>query len=142
MGAVPLANNAQGRAELDKQIARLRELGNLRSRSAPLVAQAAGEETSKTIAAGVSPSGQPWRQTKDGRAPLRNAAKALIVKVVGSVILMELRSPEARHHLGAIKGKIQRRIIPTGSLPGPFIEAIKRVVAGEFFSIMETTDAL
>lgn len=136
-----MANNAQGRAELDKQITRLNELGNLRTRSTPMVAEAAKQETKKTIEQAVSPSGLAWRKTKDGRTPLRNAAKNLSVKVIGSVVLMTLTGPEARHHLGAVKGKIQRRIIPTGELPAPFVKAIKRVVTGEFFSIMETEDA-
>lgn len=140
---VPLASGKNNRAdsEMDKQIARLRELGNLRDKVVPQVVIAVTEETTQQVARAEAPSGRQWRLTEDGETPLKGAAKGLTVTGVGSVILMELDELHSRHHLGAVKGKKQRRIIPTGDIPKPFLKAMEKVITDKFFAIMETKDA-
>lgn len=130
-----------GEQALSKQIARLNSLGNLAARSVPFVAIAVKGEIAKQIKRGEGPDGRPWRLTEAGETPLKNADQAVQITVSGTVVLLRLDGHHARHHLGAVKGKKQRKILPTGNIPQPMTRAIKRVVTGEFFVIMETTDS-
>jgi hypothetical protein len=118
-------------------IDRLHRLEGLTTLSAPKVAVAVEAEVRDQISQGVGPDGVPWKKTKEGKTPLQNAASALTVRPIGSVVLLRLTGPEAKHHLGAVKGKIKRPIIPTGKIPDPMTRAIERVVTGEFRRITE-----
>ena len=129
-----------GSIALNAQIAKLRRLGPaLTKGGAPAVALAVRGELAAQIAAGTGPDGRAWKPTKAGTPPLRNAAAALTVRAVGTVVVATLSGVEARHHLGAVKGKVKREILPTGKIPDPVTRAITRVVTAEFEAIMGGT---
>ena len=111
---------------------RLRELGDIAEDVAPDVAGAVEDELAKQIERGVGPDGRAWALTRDGRKPLRNAASALTVRAIGTVIVTQLGGPEARHHLGAVRGKVRRAILPTRRIPDPMVRAIRRVIEQRF----------
>ena len=115
---------------------RLRELGDIAEDVAPEVAEAVHDELTKQIRRGVGPDGRPWKLTRDGRQALRNADKALNVRAIGSVVVTSLGGPEARHHLGAVRGKVRRPILPTRRIPNPMTRAIRRVVERKFEHVM------
>lgn len=123
---------ADGRAELEAQIRRLRELGKLVADAAPAVADAVGRELEQQIERGVGPDGTPWQLTQDGRQPLRGAARAVRTRALGNVVIVEVTGVEARHHLGAVRGKVKRPIIPTRSIPQPVAVAITKVIGERF----------
>jgi hypothetical protein len=126
-----------GDAELDAMIARIRKLPQLGRMAAPEVARAVEAEAERTIAAGTTPDGTPWAPKKSGEGqPLANAAKALGVVALGSTIFMKLNGPEARHHLGRVKGGTARQIIPTKDIPPPMAAAIREVLTRKFVEVM------
>lgn len=127
---------ADGSARLQEQIDRLRQLPTMVNRAAPKVATEFERELERNIAAGVGPDGRPWPKTKEGKLPLRNAAAALSVKAIGSVVLAKLTGIEVKHHLGAVKGGIRRPILPTGRIPDPITKAIATVIRDEFKATM------
>jgi hypothetical protein len=100
-------------ASLDALIRRLRELETFPERVAPAVAVKVKEILVQQIAAAQFPSGAAWPDTQDGRKALRNAAKALDVTAVGNVIVARLNGVEARHSVGAVRGHVQRQILPS-----------------------------
>lgn len=128
-----------GSIALDAQIAKLRRLATFVGGSAPVVALAVKREIGAQIAAGRGPDGKAWKPTKAGTPALRGAAGALTVKAIGSVVVATLTGVEARHHFGAVKGKVKREILPTGKIPDPVTRAITRVLTGEFNAIMAGT---
>jgi hypothetical protein len=131
---------SNGAAQLDGQIARLRELAKLVPSAAPAVAVAMSDVIVANIARGVGPDGAPWERTEEGKQPLRGAAKALEVRAVGTVVVATLTGPEARHHLGAVRGGVRREILPTGgTIPGPMVDRIERAVTDRFRAIMSPT---
>lgn len=123
---------ADGRAALDAHIRRIRELPGLVDRAAPEVARAVERELQLQIRRGETPSGRSWKLRADGGAALVNAGKALTVRVVGKVVLVRLEGPEARHHLGAVRGGVRRQILPTASIPEDMAEAIGDAFTREF----------
>jgi hypothetical protein len=129
-------SNAAAFAALDEQIRRLRSVQGLAKDAAPFVADALKEEIDAQIARGQGPDGRPWVRTDEGRAPLKNAAKAVTVKALGATIVARVEGPEAYHHRGQTRGNIVRPIIPTGRLTAPFTRAIKRVLAERYASLM------
>lgn len=112
---------------LDQHIARIREVPGALPRIAQQVASALELEIAANIAAGRGPDGQPWPPTADGRRPLAGALSAITVRPEGTTIVITVNGVEARHHLGAVKGKLARPLIPTGEIPGPMLEALDRV---------------
>jgi len=127
---------ASGAVVLQRQIDALRSLSKITTVVAPSVAFAAKREIVAQIARGQGPDGKPWKLTKAGTVPLRGAAEGVTVSAVGSVIVIRVDGHHARHHLGAVKGKIKREIIPNRRIPGPLSRAIRRVVVREFRSTM------
>lgn len=125
-------DNSAGFAALDEQIRRLRSLKAVGAEVAPKVAEALRTELESQIAEGVGPGGKPWKLTKAGKVPLRNAAAALSVKAVGSAVIARLTGPTALHHLGAAAGHIRRAILPTRKLPDRAVAAIKKVILQHF----------
>jgi hypothetical protein len=123
---------ADGRAELQRQIAKLRGLSNLAPRIAPEVARELERELRENVAAGRGPDGKPWEPTKDGRRPLKNAARQVSASAVGTVIIARVDGIEARHHVGAVRGGTARPMIPTGSIPDPVSRAIEAVATRAF----------
>ncbi len=127
---------ADGAAALEAHIARLRQLPGLVQRAAPEIARAVELELRLQIGAGVDPSGKALVRTAEGKQPLRGAAAALEVHVVGTVVVCSLTGVEARHHLGWVKGGIRRQILPTGRIPDPMTRAIRKVCVKHFEQTM------
>ena len=123
-------------AALDAHIARVRSLPELGRRAAPDVAIAVRDELERQIGAGVDPNGKPWKRTEDGRVPLATAAEALHVGAVGSTVVIRLTGHIARHHLGRVKGGVQRQVIPIRGLPAPLAGAVKVVLVEHFGEVM------
>lgn len=124
---------ANGRAALDAQVNRLRTLGKAIVRdAAPKVAVAVKKEIDASISAGREPSGKPWTPTASGKKPLANAAAAVSVTAVGTVVVVRLEGHEVHHHRGDTRGNVVRQIIPSGKTPEPVTKAIADVVETEF----------
>jgi hypothetical protein len=121
---------------LDAQIRRLRSVKGLAKDAAPFVAKALKSEIDAQIARGEGPDGTPWALTDEGRRPLQNAAKAVSVTAVGSVVVARVEGHEAFHHRGQTRGNVRRPIIPTGTLTEPFTRAIKHVVTERYAALL------
>jgi hypothetical protein len=119
---------ADGTITLQRWIAKIRELGTVPEDAAPEVAKELEAEIQANIAAGRGPDGEPWKLTAAGDRPLKRAGAQVRVRVMGSTILVTLTGPEVRHHRGTARGRITRRVIPTGQLNGPALAAVKRVI--------------
>lgn len=113
---------------LQAQIRRLQDLPGAGERYAPEVAEVLQVGISRQIAAGTDPAGTPWQPTKEGKRPLQHAAGALTCFAAGNVVIAKLTGLEALHHMGAVKGKIRRQILPSAQIPAPITAAISEVV--------------
>jgi hypothetical protein len=131
-----VANNAAAFAALDEQIRRLRAVQGLAKDAAPEVADELKKELDAQIDRGQGPDGKPWAKRDDGRRPLRNAAGAVTVKAVGTVIVARVTGHHAYHHRGQTRGNVARPIIPTNRLTEPFTRAIKKVLDRRFAETM------
>jgi hypothetical protein len=127
---------AGGDAVLASMIDRIRSLGELPEVVAPEVATELKRVTDANIARGVGPDGTPWELTADGKVPLRGAAAAVTARAIGTMVLMRVDGPEARHNNATAKGRIRRRILPTPQLSAPIVAAIRRVCGKRFARAM------
>lgn len=125
-----------GMSALDRQIARLRELGRLVPVSTPVVASAVKDELAAQLRRGEAPDGRPWAKTAEGRDALPNAARDLSVRPVGTTIVCRIDGVHARHHFGHVRGGIKRQILPSGKIPDPVVVAIDKVITREFRKTM------
>jgi hypothetical protein len=123
-------------ADLRAMIAKLRELDGMVERAAPEIAKAVERELGAQVAAGLGPDGKPLRPTKDGRQPLQNAARAIRVRAVGTVIVAKVEGHHALHHLGRARGGIRRPLIPTETTTEPVAKAIEKTLTAEFRKTM------
>lgn len=116
--------------ELDEMIARLRALPRAVEEALPEAARELEKIIAGNIVAQRGPDGEAWEKPKDPETStvLRGAMKNVTVKAIGSVLLARVDGVEARHHLGLIKGKVSRKLIPTKKIPGPMVEALRRVI--------------
>ena len=129
-------SNSKGFAALDDMRKRLLQLHTVPERSAPQVAKAAKAEMIKQVRKQQGPDGRAWPKSKTGERVLVRAGNVVRVSAVGSVVVMTLEDHYARHHLGAVKGKTKRPILPTERIPDPMVKAITSVVTQEFFAVM------
>jgi hypothetical protein len=132
---------AEAITALRQQIARIRAIPGMIERIAPEAVKAVDAELKRTIAAGESADGKKWKPTKDGQAPLKDAASAIDVEIVshsqlGTVIAATLHGPEARHHFGWVKGGIARPILPIKGLPDAIATKITKALEREFHKTM------
>jgi len=123
-------------ASLDRYLAKLEELGAQPRTIGPVAARAIERETDDQIARGVDPDGKPWPLTKDDSRPLANAAKAVSVRAVNGAVVMTVTGPEALHNEGKARGRIERRIIPSGSLPAPLSRVLSETIDADRARIM------
>lgn len=100
--------------------------------SMPALSAAVRAEVERTITAGTTAYGEQWQATKKGERPLRKAAAAVTVTPVNKTIYITLSGPEARHHLGRVKGKIKRGIIPERGLPSAMANSMRAVLERAF----------
>lgn len=110
-------------AALDRMIATARSMATLARDAAPLAARHVASSLRATAAAGQAPDGTPWPMKKDGGRALQNAAGAIAVTALGTVILIVLRGHHVYHHFGA--GVSRRPIIPQGSMPKRLGDAVR-----------------
>lgn len=123
--------------DLDRMIAKCREIPAITRRAAPDVATAMREDITRTIDAGTDAEGKAWAPRKaDGTQPLENAARAVRVVVADTRILARVTGPEARHHTGRVKGGTQRGIIPTRLTPR-LAERVREILNEHFRSVVE-----
>lgn len=112
-------------AAIDRMIQACRALARLPELAAPIVARNVEAELRASASAGRAPDGTAWAPRKrDGGKPLANAANAISVKALGTVVLIVLTGHHVFHHFGA-GGKPARRIIPQGSIPPKLGNAIR-----------------
>jgi hypothetical protein len=128
--------NAAAFAALDAEIARVRALGDLGNTVAPAVATALHDELARNITAGRSPDGEQLQRTREGKQPLRNAAKALTVRAIGTTILAKLTGIEARHNNGGVRGGIKRPMLPSRVMPQAVTATLRRVINAGFTKAM------
>lgn len=110
---------------LDALIAKVRRTHDFIVRAAPAAAKAVEAELRATAAAGTTPDGTAWAERKKGGRAMANAAEAITVKAVGTVLLARLRFPESIHHKGKTN-EPPRQILPNGEIPARVAEALKR----------------
>ena len=114
-------------SQLDALIARLRRSREFLARAAPAAAEAMQAELRASASAGTSPEGAAWAEKKGGGRALPNAASAITVKAVGTILLGRLVFPYTLHNIG--KGNApQRQVIPAGAMPPRVLAAIKRAL--------------
>ncbi len=119
-------------AGLDGLISKLRRSREFIARAAPAAAEAMAAELRATAAAGTSPDGTPWAPRKDGGRALANAAAAITVRAVGTVLLARAQHPYGIHNAGAGKTLPRRQVLPRGGIPPRVAEAIKRALVGSW----------
>jgi hypothetical protein len=119
-----------GEQELNDLIRKVRALPRVVEEALPEAARELEKIIAGNVAAQRGPDGQPWPKPKDPETTdvLRNAMKSVTVRAIGRVLIATVRGIEARHHLGIIRGRVKREIIPTKKTPAPMIEALKRVI--------------
>lgn len=119
----------------------LRGLGKTLMREAvPGIIEATRDVVTAQVARGEDPTGKRWKARKlDGGRPLKNAAANVEITDRRGVILMRITEHYAKHHVGAVKGKTRRRILPSSKLPSPYADAIREVLVRKFNETMGTT---
>lgn len=116
---------------------RLRRLKNFGRLSAPKVAQTVRKTIEETASKGQTPDGEPWKPTKAGTPPLRNAVSKLDVGVLRDMIVVQLTGHYARHSKGWVKGGIARKIIPNApDMPRVLSQAIEKEITRQLSEIV------
>lgn len=119
-------------ADLDDIIARLRAVDELGAAIAVEARPEVERAIRATAAAGTTPSGEAWKPTEEGNAPLKNAASAISVEISGATkatLAIVLRGHHRFHHFGSKRGGglPKRQIIPMSADELP--PAAKRAIA-------------
>lgn len=120
--------------DLQRMIESLQELGTLNTVAAPDAAREVLEVLEDNCRRHQDPYGVPWPpRKKDGEPALDGAEKQLYCAAIDNRILMRVKGPYARHHLGKGKGETFRRQIPDRpKLPQNIIDAITRALSRHF----------
>jgi hypothetical protein len=121
-------------SDIEEMIAACRRLAALPEEAAKLAAPAVLKVAKDAANAGVSPTGETWAPLKKGGGkPLKNAAAALSVKTLGTIIQLLLKGPEVVHNFGT-NSTPKRQILPDAGagMPPTFAQAVKKA-AGEAF---------
>lgn len=122
------AANTEGFAELDRQIQRVRRIGDLPERVAPVMAEELERELLRQVRSGKGPDGQRLPLTEDGRRPLQSISRGLTVRAIGTTVIAALAFPFSLHHLGQARGGKVRQVLPTKQLPRSVVRALERAV--------------
>lgn len=105
-------SNATAFAKLQAAIDTMAAIGRLPEDVAAAAVAPLRKELLANIAAQKGPDGKAWAPSVSGAPVLVNAGKSLTVGSTGPTLWARLDGVEARHHLGAVKGGIRRRILP------------------------------
>lgn len=127
-----------GARELKAWVKRLRSLGTITDKAASDVAKEIERAVIEAAQRELAPDGRAWPKTADGRQALRNLRREISVRVIGGAIVLRLEGRYARHHLGAVRGKARRSMLPTGQIPDAMTNAIRTVVEREFARLTKT----
>jgi hypothetical protein len=120
-----------GAAELDKMIRKIKGIPEIAKRAAPKCAERFDAAVRAELAAGNAPDGSKWAPTRDGTAPLKNAAgAATVTRAVGTTIVTSVQG-HYFHHNRPSRGMPRRAVIPT-ALTTKLAEAIRRPLVEEF----------
>ena len=112
MGVAVSGGNAAAFEKLQAAIDMMAKVGRLPEQVAAACVEPLRRETLANIAANRDPNHRPWPVSLSGGPVLLNAGKSLEVGNTGPTLWARLYGVEARHHLGAVKGGVRRRIIP------------------------------
>lgn len=103
----------------------------------PQIVTAVQDDIGAQVARGETPDGEKWKlRIADGGRPLKNAAAAVSVTASRGVLLVSIDGHHAKHHLGAVKGKTRRRILPSSKTKDPYGDAIRGALTIRFRVIM------
>ena len=81
--------------------------------AAPEIARAVRMVFVETVNQQQTPYGEPWPPRTRGTAPvLVHAAESITASSVGARITITVLGINARHHKGAVRGSVQRQMIP------------------------------
>jgi hypothetical protein len=136
------AANNDAIAQLDELIERVRTLPKVIDAALPEVACEWKTMLQASIAAGLSPTGEPWKLTAEGKKPLAGAAAdgKLGVANIGRNIYVRLMGVEARHHRGSARGRIKRQVILAGDeLPPAYRDVVVRLLRKHFHQHLALT---
>lgn len=125
--------------QIDNTLKKLDELKQLGLRAAPTIVKVMEAHLRRTIKAGTDPYGTPWAPRKvDGGRPLVHADETLKVTWHGRHIIVEIHGIHARHHKGAVKGRVKRPIIfNQKELPPALVEDIRAALGEELKKIVQ-----
>jgi len=120
--------------DMQRMIASLQKLGELENAAAPDVGEDIKQVLVENDRKHIDPYGKPWAVRKeDGEPALDDAEQSLRVAAVGNRIIMRIKGPFARHHLGKGSNKTQRKQIPDQPiLPDNINRAITEVLTRHF----------
>lgn len=105
-------------AEITATADLIRRLAQRASNPGEVVEAALREFCNEHAGQGLAPDGTPWEPTKEGNAPLVNAASKLHYTHTDRVARVTIRDRnDARHHLGVARGAPRRQIIPDNLTP-------------------------
>ncbi len=110
---------ADGYADLDEMIARMRGLRTIAVDAAKLAAPSVLRAAQSTAKSGTDPYGKAWPQKKSGGRALVNAANAITVETAGPTLSVVLSGVEVFHNSGVDDGAPKRQIIPDRGQPIP-----------------------
>lgn len=123
----------QGFAELDAIIARVRRLPDMIDNATQDMVQTIESEIQRTIDAGTTPYGVPWKPRDiDGGKALRNAFAAVTVKAAGGTIYIRITGIDARHNNGQVRQSVKRQVIPRKVLPDAWVKRLTEVLTKRF----------
>ena len=125
--------------QIDNLLRKLDGLKSLGLRAVPVIARVMEAHLRRTIKAGTDPYGTPWAPRKrDGGRPLQHADQTLKVTGHGRHVIVEIHGIDARHHKGAVKGRVKRPVIfNQKELPPALVEDIRAVLIEEFKKTVE-----
>lgn len=123
--------------DLNDLIVRIRKMGQLPELVAKKAVPYVEAEAKATARAGTTPTGTPWPKTRDGKAPLQNAAEAVFVRSVGPVIQIGLKGTTTGSAKVQAIQNTRRQIIPKqgDDIPPKIVQAIDRAAKETFQSL-------
>lgn len=113
---------------LDTIMQKIRALGGLAATAAHRAAPLVEERSTATAAAGTTPTGQAWAPKKDGTPALVNAAAAVSVVALDTVVQIKLiDSSTGSAQVQSIQ-QAKRKIIPSlgDAIPGPIVAELRK----------------
>lgn len=127
----------KGDAQLHAMLEKLRKLESMPVDAAPKCAVAVRDALRSTIAEGTDAYGQAWQLTRDGKKPLATADASLRVTSIGSRVFAAITGHISRHNYGAVKGGIERRVLPRKAIPADMSKRIAKALSAVFDGIVQ-----